>query len=534
MDDYLISFIQQSKDVVKEKKETYLNIEKEINEYIVVNFLKNIPMKNISINTRIKDENSLGEKIIRNKILLQEGIEPEVFVKNLKDIIGMRLICLLNSDEKKLYEEVKKIFNTPNEEISDFFGLETVDKDNGYLLINHNNQPEKQKNGKEIYKLECLWVENDQYTPVELQIKSLVHMFWGELEHKLIYKNYAYDEQQSFYKDIMNSINDLLGNIDSQLTTINTHVQEKGAKEQKIRAKEMLANELYLNLQNKINALLIDYDVDLREVYVLLSQLFSSGKNLKAIVQMLSIQFNNLQDITLSNENFTFSRDDLRIEGEESLTRFGEIISKLILSHDVVWKILFGIYHLLEQNETIRISFQKFVVGLYEILQSSIREKLAEANEVIDEEIVNRIIKPAISKGIINSFEIYLRMDFFIERKRLNTVIETTEEYINFLISHHENLESKEYSEIEMSLRDLLAQKLKIQLLLSLPGVVEVEELEDFKMKLQENKDWVFDLDYDSITEIYQSELTVDVRSKLVQFLNEKTEKGEGTENDQS
>ena len=39
---------------------------------------------------------------------------------------------------------------------------------------------EVQKNGKNIYKMECRWID-EKYgiIPVELQLKSLVNMFWG-------------------------------------------------------------------------------------------------------------------------------------------------------------------------------------------------------------------------------------------------------------------------------------------------------------------------------------------------------------------
>ncbi|MFD0824441.1 hypothetical protein ACT8ZR_02075 [Neobacillus sp. M.A.Huq-85] len=534
MDQHLIDFIHRSKEKIIENKDNLQKVEKNISEYVDNRFLKSIAMKNISIHTRIKNEDSLGEKIIRNKVLLFEEIEPETFINNLKDIIGLRLVCLLNNDEKKLYEEIQKIFNHQNTEHLGFFELEEVDRSTGYLLIKHGKQPEKQKNGKEIYKMECLWIENGQTTPVELQIKSLVHMFWGELEHKLIYKNYAYDEQQGFYKDIINSINDLLSNIDSQLTTINTHLQEKGTKEQKLRAKEMLATEFYINLQGKLNTLLIDYDVDFREVYVLLSQLLSLGKNYKAIVQLLSTQFTNLATINISEENFEFTEEELRIEREDHLKSLGQIISKLILSHDVVWRVLFGLYHLMEQNETVKVSFKNFVDKLNDTFNLVISEKVSELYELIKVEIVDSVILPSITKGLVSAFDQYLKMDFFIEKKKLNVVLETTEEFINFLNLHYENYRNKENYDTNQDLNELLGQKLKLQILLNLSTKVDLDELTDFKTKLLTNPDWVFELDYDKMDELFKTELTLEDRSKLVQVLNTKIERNGEFQNDQS
>ncbi|WP_170061572.1 nucleotidyltransferase family protein [Terribacillus saccharophilus] len=532
MDQHLIDFIDRSKQIVIGKKEVFQKVEKDIRDYVENKFIKNIPLKNISIHTRIKNEDSLGEKVIRSKVLLFEKIEPETFIDNLKDIIGMRLVCLLNNDEKKLYEEIQKYFNISNTEHKGFFELEGNDKSSAYLLIKHAKQPEEQKNGKEIYKMECLWVENEQITPVELQIKSLVHMFWGELEHKLIYKNYAYDEQQSFYTDIMLSINDLLSNIDSQLTTINTHLKGKGAKEQKLRAKEMLATEFYINLQTKLNSLLINYDIDFREVYALLSQLLSLGKNHQAIVHILSTQITHLSTIRISKENFEFTEEELRIEREEHLKLFGQIVSKLILSHDVVWRILFGLYHLLNQNETTKVSFKSFVGQLHDIYNFVINEKVAEVNELIETKIVEAVILPSISKGLISAFSEYSKMDFFIEKKKLNIVLETTEEFIDFMTSNYENFQNKVSYNSELI--ELLGQKLKLQILLNLSVVIEYEELNNFKTKLQTNPDWVFDLDYDKIDELFKSELTIEGRSRLVHILNTKIERDGEIQNDPS
>lgn len=44
------------------------------------------------------------------------------------------------------------------------------------------------KNGFEIYRIDGVYEYNDQLFNFELQIKSLVNVFWGEIEHKIIYK----------------------------------------------------------------------------------------------------------------------------------------------------------------------------------------------------------------------------------------------------------------------------------------------------------------------------------------------------------
>ena len=55
---------------------------------------------------------------------------------------------------------------------------------------------------------------------------------------------------------MMHSISRLLENIDSQLSTINTHLNSKGEKEQIMRAREMSRNEIYSQVQKKLDDLL--------------------------------------------------------------------------------------------------------------------------------------------------------------------------------------------------------------------------------------------------------------------------------------
>ncbi len=52
----------------------------------------------------------------------------------------------------------------------------------------------------------------------------MVNNFWGEIEHKIIYKNYNMILGDKFYKNILNSIKNNLCLIDNQLLTIFNHV----------------------------------------------------------------------------------------------------------------------------------------------------------------------------------------------------------------------------------------------------------------------------------------------------------------------
>ncbi len=71
----------------------------------------------------------------------------------------------------------------------------------------------------------------------ELQIKSLVNVFWGEIEHKIIYKNNNYTVWDSFFKDIMGSINENLSMIDKQLHIIDDQFKQLNTINPSVRKK---------------------------------------------------------------------------------------------------------------------------------------------------------------------------------------------------------------------------------------------------------------------------------------------------------
>ncbi|MTK10988.1 MAG: (p)ppGpp synthetase, partial [Clostridiaceae bacterium] len=81
-------------------------------------------------------------------------------------------------------------------------------------------QPQEQKNGFEIFRIDGVYEINDRIIRFELQIKSLVNIFWGELEHKIVYKDHNYRIADGFLKELMGSIKKNLTMIDNQLLMI--------------------------------------------------------------------------------------------------------------------------------------------------------------------------------------------------------------------------------------------------------------------------------------------------------------------------
>ena len=113
-------------------------------------------------------------------------------------MIGVRVECRFIEDEMEIYKILKKFFNKRN--VDGYY----------YNALNENirlelsgKQPQEQKNGFEIFRIDGVYEINGRTIKFELQIKSLVNIFWGELEHKIIYKDNNYRIADGFLKEMI-------------------------------------------------------------------------------------------------------------------------------------------------------------------------------------------------------------------------------------------------------------------------------------------------------------------------------------------
>ena len=117
------------------------------------------------------------------------------------------------------------------------------------------NSHRSKKNGFEIYKIDGVYNYGKNSFNFELQIKSMVNVFWGEIDHKILYKNYNYMITEGFFKDIMNSIKDNLSMIDRQLMILYDHVSSLDASavvSAKVQLKVLLSKIIHDVFSNKV------------------------------------------------------------------------------------------------------------------------------------------------------------------------------------------------------------------------------------------------------------------------------------------
>ena len=134
-----------------------------------------------NISCRVKSTESLREKILRNHYYKRYPNANDLIFK-LSDLIGIRIECRFGDDEKKIYRFLKKYFNKKLDD--DFY---CSDNYNNIFLKLSGKQPQKQKNGFTIYRIDGKLLYENLLIPFELQIKSLTNMFWSEIEHQIIY-----------------------------------------------------------------------------------------------------------------------------------------------------------------------------------------------------------------------------------------------------------------------------------------------------------------------------------------------------------
>ena len=171
--------------------------------------LKNkIKAKSVS---RIKTSGSLFEKIKRQNYLsgrmeISNSDDAIDFLKkNLNDLIGFRVNCYFKIDEEIVFNRL----------------VEDLRNNNFQVVIDRKPQ----KNGHEICKMHCFKPEYD--FKFEIQVKSLLHEVWGEVEHRLIYKAREYDTSSDLQENIIKGLWKILEGTDEQLFQMSKKRVEK-------------------------------------------------------------------------------------------------------------------------------------------------------------------------------------------------------------------------------------------------------------------------------------------------------------------
>ena len=415
----LFNYIDDVLDLFDYHKIELAGVNKELKKYFSDLFLDDDRLTNIT--TRIKTQESLREKLIRRNFFMRFP-DPVRGFKYIQDLVGIRVECRFIKDEEALYKKI----------IEDF----TIKADRGYYKSNKNKkirlklddpQPQTLANGFTMYKLDGEYDTGSFIYCFELQIKSFVNVFWGEIDHKLLYKNYNYIITEGFFREIMNSINDNLKMIDKQLMILYDHVKKQDASEiisAESQLKTLLSKILHDVFTRKIHdelGLFINIKTITDVVVDFLFMKSSKNKDLSYGENFIDLinKINSVTDKDLNIEEYIVCEKEPKYY--DSFSKGATEVLARVINNDLDWNILFKIIRLITQESYWEI-FTEFIIFVrYEYM--ACMTKLFEEKNLSKEE-QDEIENKFLSK-VIDEFKERPSIDFLLDKSlnKFNSVL---------------------------------------------------------------------------------------------------------------
>lgn len=417
----LFKYIDDVLDLFEYHRQELVSINKEVRNYFS-DVLKD-DERALNLSTRIKTPQSLREKLIRRNYYIKYPTPFEGF-KKVPDLIGLRIECRFIKDEKEIYQKIIDEFRI-------YCGK-------GYYASNINKnirlnlediQPQVLNNGFKIYKLDGLYKNSKTSYSFELQIKSLVNLFWGEIDHKILYKNYNYMIVEDFFRDIMHSIIDNLFMVDKQLMILYDHVTNSDAS-----GKDPAEKQLKVLLSKII------HDVFINKIYGELGFVFNIKASTDIIVDFIFMKLKKNKDnsygedfISLINRINEISTLDMNLEEYINVDEkpkfydsFTRNIGNLILASlnkDFEWNIFFKIITTIDKESDNQIfeDFIHFVRYQYTLLILNLFENF-DLSEDDKRDIENFVLNLVIEK-----FKNNTTLEFLMVKSinKINSILES-------------------------------------------------------------------------------------------------------------
>src|SRR5690554_1734891 len=343
----IFNFIDKTMEILEENADKIDTVALELEKFFNDSFF--IKDHFLNVNYRIKSIESLKEKILRHNLYVKYKT-PENLLNNLSDLIGFRIECRFVEDEKKIYEDILELFDTAEGD-----GYYSNPLNSAILLKLDTEQPQKQKNGFEIYKIDGKYKKDDVEINFELQIKSLVNVFWGEIDHKVLYKNFNYMLTEDFFRDIMSSIKDNLTMIDRQLMLIYNHLSSMDASSTPAKRAQMkgllskIIHDIYIvKVRNEVGFVLdFKKSTDVIVNFVFMRVEDGNGSYSENFLRVM----NRLNDIGRSDIDFNnYIEFEREIGYNDQFSRkFGNRILQVI-NKDFRWNLFFKIISEIEEG----------------------------------------------------------------------------------------------------------------------------------------------------------------------------------------
>lgn len=267
-------------------------------------FKENFDGKNVLIGARVKSPQSLRDKIKRKGYYYKPKYIGKSLFDFLSDAVGIRLVCLEKNDEAKVYKIILGLIEEFKKS-----GIEFKDK--------IRSQPELQMNSHEIYRIDGVFKD----IQFELQIKSAVHLLWGEIEHFLFYKNPGSLIGENHYKEQLDYLYSDLKNVDGKLSSIKRHIGETTPVKELNEVKDISKSIMNSMIGPSIS---LDkyYSINVKTLYSIISDMF----------------FDEFREVYLARDvvkrGFSFTKADYY---KKLNTMLGVIVSKESFLNDCKW-----------------------------------------------------------------------------------------------------------------------------------------------------------------------------------------------------
>lgn len=419
----LFDFVDDSLELLKSYNTTLDEIAKNIIKCLKEEYYYDDKFLNFTY--RIKSEDSFREKIIKNNFFLSYETVEKMFL-DISDLIGIRIECRFIKEEEYIYNKLKNSFsyNLGN-------GYFKIDELSPIRLKLQDEQPQIQKNGFEIYKIDGVYEYGKNKFNFELQIKSMVNVFWGEIDHKILYKNYNYMIGESFFKEMMASIKDSLSMVDRQLQILYDNVTN-------------IDNDLDTSSKHQLKYLLskLIHDIYSNKIRNEFGFVFNFKHITDLIVEYLFLKFNKEKESNFG-ENFidiinvitTLDTDEIDLEeyieikeDEKTLDNFTKSIFKTlkdIVNKDFSVNLLIKILYNIESKD-----YKENICDFLNFLRYKYTLIFIEISENFN---MNNLTSIELEKDILN-----VVIDNFSKNKSLKYLVKDAPDIIN--ITYKKNL----------------------------------------------------------------------------------------------
>ena len=360
-------------------------------------------MEYLNITTRVKGRDSLKEKILRQGYYKKYN-DPIRLIYQLSDLIGVRIECRFEQDERAIYKVLKKHFNVRNDD-----GYYYNEMNPNVKLSLDGRQPQKQKNGFKIFRIDGIVTDTNNELPFELQIKSLVNSFWGEIEHKIIYKNYNFLLVDDLLIEMMHSIKNNLALLDKQLLTIYRNVEQRQTDEeyQRRNLEEVMAkmcNDVFAKqLKEQLGM-----NVNIKKACQTIMKYTFSPNGMLEIQNISDSLIKALERISqISNEEVEFNVPIIFSREPHYTNKFAQIVGPYfrdVMNKEFHWNLFFKILFEIEPQDSVD-DFEKFlgfleqayqtspsITRLKKILYSQLEEHADEVMETLMETVAHIIV----------------------------------------------------------------------------------------------------------------------------------------------